>query len=92
MSLPAPTYFGADCHAPIAFHPDGTMVAAASNKAIHIWRIDEGTLEFLLDVEKKGHGLHVVAIAFDTNHRLTALVSSYRGKIHVARWGLPDTL
>jgi hypothetical protein len=68
------------------------MVAATSNKAIHIWRIDGGTLEIVLDVEEKGHGLHVVAIAFDRNHRLAAVVSDYRGKIYVAMWGLLDTL
>ena len=92
MPLPSGTSYDGDCHGPIAFHPDGKMVAATSKKAIHIWRIDGGTLEIVLDVDEKGRGLHVVAIAFDTNHRLAAVVSNYRGKTYVARWTLPDSL
>lgn len=78
------------CHGPIVFHPDGKLVAAASDKAIHIWRIADGRQETLIDVEEGRYGLHVVAIAFDTDRGLAAVVSDYRGTIHVARWKLTD--
>lgn len=91
MTLSAdPGYDDDGCHGPIAFHPDGKTVAAASNKAIHIWRIEGGTQEVLLPVEEGGYGLHAVAIAFDTHHHLVAVASDYRGSLYVARWRLPD--
>ncbi|MCJ7590392.1 MAG: WD40 repeat domain-containing protein [Woeseiaceae bacterium] len=92
MTLSSDPGYDGGCHGPIAFHPGGKMVAAASKKAIHIWRTEGGTQEILLDFEERGHGLHVVAIAFDATHHLVAVASDYRGTLYVARWSLPDTL
>jgi WD40 repeat protein len=80
------------CHGPIVFHPNGRVVAAASDNAIHIWRIADGRQEMLIDVEEGRYGLHVVAIAFDTDQGLAAVVSDYRGTINVARWKLSGSL
>jgi WD40 repeat protein len=92
MTLSSDSGYDDGCHGPIAFHPGGKMVAAASKKAIHIWRIEGGAQEILLDIEEGGYGLHTVAIAFDATHHLVAVASDYRGTLYVARWSLPDTL
>jgi hypothetical protein len=91
MSLLDKSSQDAGCHGPIAFHPAGQLVAAAGEKAIHVWSVDEGRQALLVDLTDQRYGLHAVAIALDANYRLTAVVSDYRGTIYVARWRIaPD--
>jgi hypothetical protein len=86
MPLPAEATDEFECHGPITFRSDGRKVAAASTRAIHVWDIDAGRPELLIDVRPLAYGLHIVAIGFSSRDRLTAVVSDYRGTIFVGRW------
>ena len=88
MPLPAGSTDEFECHGPVVFRSDGQKVAAASTRAIYVWDIEAGRPEVLIDVQKFGYGLHVVAISYSDSDRLTAIVSDYRGTIFVGRWEL----
>lgn len=88
MPLPSESIDEFECHGPIVFRSDGQKVAAASTRAIYVWDIEAGRPEILIDVQKFGYGLHVVAISFSDSDRLTAVISDYRGTIFIGRWEL----
>lgn len=87
---------GGDAH-PIAFSPDGKLLAAgAKNGTIRVWNLAEGTDPLVIE---KAHGRDVISLAFMPDGK--RLISSggrlvkteqgqYRVVSEVFQWQLPD--
>ena len=87
---------GGNCFGPVAFDPQGALIAVASRSAVHVWRMGgaDGTP---FEGGSRSHrrldgaaGGHVVDLAIDADRRLTAVTVGGRGEYRSLHWRIVD--